>query len=358
MSFNATNPHDLKHLPPQIDLFNSEVTSSLISARAQLGELKGFSDSLPNPLLLLSPAIVKESLASSEIENINTTLIDVLENQIFPEVEQQTPDKEVLRYRDAILWGFKSLESFSLSTRLIVGMQNTLMPNAPKGYRQEQNAIEDKTKREIIYTPPVQIKIPELMGNLEKYINANSSPEVDPLLRTIIGHYQFEAIHPFGDGNGRTGRILMVLGLVEHKLLDLPILYISGYINDNKNEYYKRLLEVTTEGKWREYLLFMLRGFSEQAKITKNYIFQIKNHYFEMKNEIRKKNSRLYSADLVEALFSNPILTPTSLAELIGVHYTTASKYLQELEKMGILVNKKVGVYQLYANKRLIELLH
>ncbi|MBP7876039.1 Fic family protein [Candidatus Woesebacteria bacterium] len=358
MSFKPTYPYDLPKLPANYELFNPELTTHLVAARAQLGELKGFSDSLPNPLLLLSPAIVKESLASSEVENINTTLIDVFESQLFSEEERQVPDKEVLRYRDAILWGYKNVEKVSLSTRLILGVNKVLLPNHQEGYRAQQNGLEDRIQKQIIYTPPVQSRVADYMNNLENFMNGALSSEIDPLIRAIISHYQFEAVHPFSDGNGRTGRILMVLSLVEKDLLDLPILYISGYINNNKNEYYKRLLGVTRDNAWNEYIIFMLKGFASQARVTKEYIFKIKNHFYDMKHKIRRENSKIYSADLVEALFSTPILTPTKLAELVGCHYTTASKHLKALEEMGIVFNKKVGRQQLYANKSLIEILH
>ena len=358
MSFEPTQPFDLPLLPPDDIATDLQINQLLVDARAQLGELKGYSYSLPNPLLLLSPAIIKESLASSEIENINTTLIDVLENQLFSEEERKEPNKEVLRYRDAIMWGFDNLDDYSLSTRLISGIRDTLMPEQPAGYRQQQNAIKDEKRNKIIYTPPIQAKISQYMSNFEDFVNGDSPKELDPLLRAIIGHYQFEAIHPFSDGNGRTGRILMVLGLVQKKLLDFPILYISGYISENKNDYYRHLLAVTTDGNWKSYILFMLKGFLEQAKNTKDYIFRIKNLYYELKDKIRNENSSVYSADLVEILFSTPILSPSKLSELLKCHYTTASKYLKALEKMGILVHKKVGRYQLYANSRLIKLLH
>lgn len=358
MSFDPIYPYDLPALPPKVNLLDSEIMAELVAARSLLGELKGFSDSLPNPLLLLSPAIVKESVASSEIENISTTLLDALENELFSEDERQIPDKEVLRYRDAILWGFANLQSMAVSTRLIHGIHKTLLPQYGGGYRQQQNGLEDKKTKKIVYTPPVQAKINECMNNLENFINKKNGLQIDPLIRSIIAHYQFEAIHPFGDGNGRTGRIMMVLGLVNDGLLDLPILYISGYINDNKNEYYKCLLEVTSKNNWKEYILFMLRGFTSQAKITREYIFKIKTSFFAMKERLKKENPRLYSSDVVEALFSNPILTPTKLADIKGCHYTTASKHLKALEGMGILVNKKVGRHQMYINRGLIELLH
>jgi len=214
MSFNPTYPHDLALLPPKIDLDSKKLTNLLIKAHSELGELKGYSFSMPNPLLLLSPAIIKESLASSEIENINTTLVNVLENQLFPEAEQKKPDKEVLRYQDAVFTGFSALEKYSLSSRTIHDIQKALLPETPSsGYRKVQNGIKNAATGQIIYMPPIASKIPGLMGNLENFMN-DKTDNIDPLIKCAMLHYQFEAIHPFGDGNGRTGRILMVLQLV------------------------------------------------------------------------------------------------------------------------------------------------
>jgi Fic family protein len=327
-------------------------------ARAELGELKGYSYSMPNPLLLLSPAILKESLASSEIENINTTILNVLENQLFPQTEQRPPDKEVLRYRDAIFSGFENLTKYSISTRSIIQIEKKLIPSTVNDYRSTQNGIENSITKEIIYTPPEAGKIASYMNNLENFMNDIASTDMDPLIRAAIAHYQFEAVHPFGDGNGRTGRILMVLNLIQHQVLDLPILYISGYLIKNRPEYYRLLLDVTKNQNWREYILFMLNAFYAQAKETKEIIFKIKDYYFELKTTIKKDHRKIYSADLVDALFTYPVIIPGKLAELLDVGRDTASKYLEELKRSGIVDDKKVGRYHFYATKNLLNILH
>lgn len=356
MNFNPNKPfNDLPGLPPGINFRDPDLLDLLIKARTQLGELKGYSFSLPNPMLLLSPAILKESLASSEVENIHTTMIQVLEGQVFSEEERMKPDKEVLRYRDAIMWGYKRLDKLKLSTRLTLGVQSQLLPDRPSGYRTQQNAIENDKTKVILYTPPVMSEIPRHMHDLENFLN-RTHKGVDPLLVCILGHYQFEAIHPFSDGNGRTGRILMVLSLVESGILTWPILYISGYINKHRSEYYKRLLEVTTMGKWDEYIKFMLVGFQSQALATKDLIFKIMSLYWQMKSEVKKNNRKLYSADLLDAIFSLPVVSPVKLGEVLGCHYTTASRYLKALEGMGIMRKSRIGRYQLYANWKLLEL--
>lgn len=358
MLFNPILPYNkLDLLPPDFDYNSPKLLKLVIGAKTQLAELKGYSMSLPNPLLLLSPAILKESVASSEIENIHTTILNVLENQLFTEGERREPDKEVLRYREAIMWGFANLKKVKLSTRLILGIQDKLLPSQPKGYRKQQNAIEDKKNNIILYTPPIQSQIPKYMNNLENFLN-EPPRGMDPLIACALEHYQFEAIHPFGDGNGRTGRIMMVLHLVNTGVLNLPILYISGYINENKTEYYQRLLEVTTKGKWIEYLEFMLKGYEIQAAATKDIIFKIMNLFWKLKREIKTKDKTVYSADFVEAIFTFPVISPVKLARELGVHYTTASRYLRRMKKIGIMTDKKIGKYHFYLNRKLIELIH
>ena len=198
--------------------------------------------------------------------------------------------------------------------------------------------------------------IPRLIGNWENYVNMPDE-HVDPLIRAIIAHYQFEAIHPFRDGNGRTGRILIILQLIQSGLLSLPVLYISGYINRNRSDYYRHLLAVTTDGKWHDFIEYMLQGFYLQAKETREDLKKITVLFDELKEQIRTKNKKLYSADLVEALFTYPIISPTKLASVLNKHYATTSKYLTQLADMGILKEATVGKYHLFANHRLLKIL-
>jgi Fic family protein len=362
MPYNSVLPFELPLLPPQISLLaDIALTRAILDARVKLAELNGLTFSLSNPFLLLSPAIIKESIASSEIENIHTTVLNVLENQLFPEDEQKNPDKEVLRYREAAMWGFDQRNQIPISSRLIKGIHERLLPDLSGAFRTTQNAILDGKTKKIIYTPPLQTQIPILMGNLENFINQQNgvvTPDWDPLVQIAISHYQFESIHPFNDGNGRTGRILMVLQLVNNKILSLPTLYISGYINKNKNEYYRHLRAVTKLGKWKEYLMFMLQGFSEQATETTLLALTIKNLFFQQKEELKTTYGKIYTTDLLEALFSFPVITPVKLGHELGVHYGTASRYLIQLEKGGFLQSKWVGKYHFFANTKLLKLIH
>ncbi len=357
MSFQPTYPYDdLPLLPPKLDWRDPQYLDTLLQARTELGVLDGLSFSVPNPALLLSPAILKECVASSNIENIHTTLLDVLESQLFPEEERRAPDKEALRYSDAIHWGAEQVKNLALSTRLILGVENKLIPNRQEGYRKQQNKISNSTSKEILYTPPSAPEVPRLISNWENFVNGKDDG-IDPLVKCAIAHYQFEAIHPFEDGNGRTGRILMVLQLMEYGLLHWPILYISGYINANRSEYYRLLRAVTSDGKWGDFIAFMLKGFHHQAKKTKKTLIEIMALLLKMKEEIKAKHRKIYSADLVEALFEYPIINPVKLGGEIGVHYVTASSRLHALAEAGVLKSKKHGKYQLFINERLLQLL-
>ena len=356
----GVTPHSLKLLPPKKEFLRDEIIKELLHARTQIAELKGYCLDYPNPLLLLSPAIVKESLASSEIEDIHTTLIDVFQNALLPEGEQRTADKEVLRYREAILYGYRTLKERSvIGTSLIKGIHNTLMQVEGQGFRTDQNAIVNQKTGKIIFVPPKADDIHALLKNWENFVNAESDDvKNDPLIRCAIAHYQFESIHPFDDGNGRTGRILMVLELIKAGLLTAPILYISGYINKNRNEYYRLLRSVTTEDDWGDYILFMVRGFKEQAIKTKEHLLNTKILFDKTRKQVREKLPSIYSHELIEAIFTSPIITPTVLAKRIDVHPITAGSYLKKLQREGIMKSHKHGKYQMYGNTALITLLN
>src|SRR3989344_1826040 len=249
MSFNPARPNNLALLPPELPPIDSEVNSVLLKARVALAELKGACGQIPNPLLLTAPLVIRESVASSNIENINTTLEEVLQGQLFPEGERRTPDKEVLRYREALYLGNKMMRESALSSRTILAIQEALTSGKQSGYRRTQNKIINSATGETLYTPPAANELPVLISNWEKYAN-DKAVVVDPLIRAAVCHYQFESIHPFGDGNGRTGRILMVLQLVQDGVIDMPVLYISGYIKKNRPEYYRLLRAINAGGSW------------------------------------------------------------------------------------------------------------
>jgi Fic family protein len=356
MLFNSKKAFDLPKLPPdRVCLESSAYAAALLEARVALAELKGYSYMIPNPLLLLSPAILRESIASSDIENIQTTLVDALRNQLLPEAERRENDKEVLRYCDALKRGTELLNNLPPSTRLIQEVHQVLLPRLGGEYRRTQNQIANTTTGDVLYTPPECTRLSEYMSNWESYVNGRND-KIDPLIRAAVAHYQFEAIHPFGDGNGRCGRILIVLHLVHSGVLMPPILYISGFINEHRADYYRLLHGVTSKNEWQPFILFMLKAFYRQAVETRALLFAIKKLLDDYKDRIRAEHPKLYSTELVELLFSYPIVTPVQLGRLLAVHYSTASRYLRALTEKGMLHKQKVGKYKFFANHELLEL--
>lgn len=351
----TNQPHQLQTIYEQPIIDFKQFDSELIQVHTEIGILKGACYGLPNPQLLLSPTVLREALASSEIENIVTTLADVLQAQLFSEAEQSTQDREVLRYNRALSEGLVMLKSIPIGSRLIRGIHDELIPDE-RGYRKTQNALVNDRTKEVIYLPPAAQEIPDLISDLEKFIHYED--EVDPLLRTIMAHYQFEAIHPFGDGNGRTGRIVMVLCLTHYSLLDLPVLFISGYINQHKDEYYAAIRGVTENKDWETFIRYMLKAFKEQASKSTDLLLKIKNLHENTRRNIRRELPKIYSRDLVDAIFSRPFITPTTYGELLGLTYQTGSSHLKALQAKGFMDSFKVGKYLLFANKPLLELLH
>jgi len=356
MRYSPEKPFVPPKLPPPVDLSNSAFADELLRARVELAELKGYGQLLPNPLLLLSPAVLRESIASSEIENIHTTILDALQMQLFPESQQTENDKEVLRYRDALLEGFKMLEHFPVCTRMIHRVHKRLTISPERGYRRQQNRIVNNSTHETIFTPPPAKEISALMSDWEKFLN-RSNDQIDPLIKAAIAHYQFEAIHPFHDGNGRCGRILIVLYLVNAGILRWPILFISAYLIRHRADYYRLLLGVTRDRRWDEFIRFILTGFHEQAGETRQLLLDTMELLERYKNSVRKKLPKIYSYELIEALFSYPVTSPAHLARALNVHQRTASRYLSQLEDKELVKDRTHGRYHLFFNTELLELL-
>jgi len=357
MSFNPTQPNNDLPSIANHGLKNEDFFDLLIKGQKELSELKGYTLSLPNPELLISPSVIRESVESSSIENINTTIIDVLKNQMVPEAERSVADKEALRYKSSVDWGFEHLEEHLISTRLIKGISCNLLPDFDGEYRNKQNHIVNTATGEILYTPPSKDRIFPLMYDWENFANNTKEDNLHPLIRIALTHYQFEAIHPFDDGNGRTGRIIMIMQLIKEDMLSVPVLYISSYINKNKSEYYRLLQACNEKQDYKSFVEFMLKGFYTQASETKKTLFAIMNAFFEIKKRIKVEHPRIYSADLIESLFVSPIISPSKLATDLKIHRVTASKYLQLLEKTGILESVKYKTYRFYFNKGLIDVL-
>lgn len=357
MLFDPNKPFELPNLPPELsqeDLFAPDIVQLLIKANSGLAELNGTCRAINNPYILLNIPILQESVASSEIEGIHTTIETALEDQVKSESEQDPSSKEALRYREAINEGLKSLETYSLSTRTILSIHKKLMPEKGGEFKKQQNKIAKGST--VVYTPPAPTSVDSLMSNWENYVHS-SEVKVDPLIKAAISHYQFEAIHPFADGNGRTGRILMVLQMVLEKLLDLPILYVSGYLTRNRDSYYSLLSGVTERQEWIEFIKFMLTAINEQARTTQIVIFKIMGERNKLKKRLREEFKSIYSPDLLDHIFSFPVTYPTFMGERLDIAYQTASKYLSTLEGAGILTKRKVGRNVLYYNIALLSCL-
>lgn len=338
---------------PRIDAASH--ADKLIAARAAIGELKGACYGLPNPQLLLSPTIMREALESSEIENIVTTLEDVLQAQLFSEKEQSPADKEVLRYNKALEAGINSMKNSYLGENTIKDIHAVLIPTEPD-VRRTQNALRNAVTGEVVYMPPSAESLPRYLSDLEKFINSGDG-KLDPVLKTIIAHYQFEAIHPFGDGNGRTGRILMVLCMLNYGLLDLPVLFISEYINNNKAGYYSAFKKADDTGELNGFIDYMLDAFTMQAQKSTTVLLGIRKLHEDTKRYVREQLPNIYSRDLIDAIFSQPLMTATRYEEIMRCSYPTASSHLKLLEEKGILRSVKIGKYLIFANIKLMEFL-
>ncbi len=346
----------LKNLPPKIDLETKKVLKKAIQANRALAKLNGVAKIIPNSQILINSLVLQEAKDSSEIENIITTHDELYRASVdMTNISNET--KEVQNYSKALLLGYSLVKDNQLLLkRDIVAIQQKLEQNNAGIRRQSGTVLKNEQTGEVIYTPPQEFEVVDkLMSNLERYINEPN--DVDPLVNMAIIHYQFESIHPFYDGNGRTGRIMNILYLVLNNLLDIPILYLSQYIIQNKADYYRLLQEVRTENRWEEWIIYMLDGVEVTSLKTIELINSIKELMDESKSEIKEKLPKIYSKDLVEILHIHPYTKIEFLVDILGLHRETASKYLKLLENIGILKSVKIGKSKFFINIKLFELL-
>jgi len=359
MSFDPNKPfNDLPLLPPAVDLESKEVLKKSIRAGRMLAELKGLGETIPNQSILINSLTLQEAKASSEIENVITTN-DALFKAFTAGTSQVDPaTKEVLRYREALWEGYTILKdkpflTTNLLTRLvqIIKKNNAGIRNAPG------TKIANPTTGEVLFTPPEgEGLIRDKLKNLEDYIHTKEGP--DPLIKLAVIHYQFESIHPFFDGNGRTGRIFNILYLVQQGLLELPVLYLSRYIIGYKTDYYRLLRSITTTSQWEPWLLFMLDAMAQTALATRERILAIRELMFETMERAKKDlPGRMYSKELIELLFRQPYTKGQFLVEAGIAQRKTAAEYLKGLVKIGVLESRKIGKEMLYLNTKLYELL-
>lgn len=348
--------NDLPKLPPGTDIETKAVLKACIEARAALAELKAAGDLIPNQTVLINAIPLLEAQASSEIENIVTTTDRLFEFAGEGHSGADPATKEALQYRTALFEGFNSLKSRPLSVNTAVQVCSTI-----KGVTMDIRAIpgtalaNDATGK-VIYTPPESLALlQDLLGNWENYLHDEN--DVDPLIRMAVAHYQFEAIHPFTDGNGRTGRVINLLFLIEKELLSAPILYLSRYIIANKAAYHELLLEVTKSCAWGPWILFMLDAVAETAQSTTQKIAAIRKLIDEVADKIKDGAPSIYSRELTELIFVQPYCRISDVVEAGLAKRQTASVHLKTLCDIGILQERKAGREKLFINPAFLKLL-
>jgi Fic family protein len=349
--------NDLPPLPPPLELIETrEILKQCISARVALAELKQAAELIPNSAVLVNALPLLEARASSEIENIVTTTDKLFEFADVAEDKADAATKEALRYRTALYEGTKMVQRRMLTTDMAIQIVS-IVKGVELDLRAESGTtLKNRASGEVIYTPPVgQQQLQEMLDNWADFMH--SSTDIDPLVRMAVQHYQFEAIHPFADGNGRTGRILNILFLVEHGLLDSPILYLSRFIISNKAAYYLLLKGVTHDQDWEAWIRFILEGVEETCSWTTEKIKAIRELMVHTAQYVHKKLPKIYSWELVELLFKQPYCRIGNLVEADIAKRQTASVYLKQLCDLGVLKEVKSGRENIFVHPKYIELL-
>lgn len=348
----------LTELPINEDLETKKVLKALPAAHAALAELKGIASTIPNQNILINTLALQEAKDSSAIENIITTHDDLYKSELNLESFKALNAKEVQNYIAALKRGFELIRKNNLLTnKTILEIQHVLERNNAGFRKLPGTALKNASTGEVIYTPPQDFdQIIRLMNNLENYINNAEIQDYDPLIKMAIIHFQFESIHPFYDGNGRTGRIINILYLILNQLQTLPILYLSNYIIQHKSEYYQHLQQVREENLWEDWILFLIKGVEITAKETIELIKNIKTLMLEHKQTLRA-NYKFYSQDLLNNLYKHPYTKIEYLVNDLGVSRLTAANYLNKLAEDNFLKKEKLGSANYYINKELFALL-
>jgi len=359
MKYDPHKPYNqLPLLPPRKDLETKGILKKAIAAGRALAELKGIGSTIPNQTILINTIALQEAKSSSEIENIVTTNDALFKAFSAQSSHVDAATKEVLRYREALWEGFNILKKRPvLTTNLLIKLVQTIKENQAGIRNAPGTAIANASTGEVLYTPPEgESIIRDKLKNLEDYIHEEEA--TDPLVKLAVMHYQFEAIHPFFDGNGRTGRILCILFLIHMELLELPILYLSKAIIETKTDYYRLLRQVTISDTWEAWVIYMLDVIEKTAVDTRMKIIAIRDLLEETLEDARKKlPARVYSRELIELLFHQPYTKGQFIVDAGIAERQTAAEYLKELEKTGILKAHKIGRENLYLNVKLFRLL-
>ncbi len=349
--------NDLPDLPPPADQVESTtILKHCINARVALAELKQAAELIPNSAVLVNALPLLEAQASSEIENIVTTTDKLFEYMDITDDSADAATKEALRYRSALYEGTKMVQRGMLTTDMAIQICSTIKGRELDLRSESGTTLKNRMTGDVIYTPPVGQKLLQAkLDNWADFMHRNT--EIDPLIRMAIQHYQFEAIHPFSDGNGRTGRILNILFLVEHGLLDSPILYLSRYVIGHKAAYYRLLQNVTSEQSWEPWIMFILDGVEETCTWTTDKIKAIRELMDHTAEFVQNSLPKIYTWELVEQLFKQPYCRISNLVDAGVAKRQTASVYLKQLCDIGILKEIKSGRENIFVHPKYIELL-
>lgn len=355
-SWQPDKPYnDLPILPPKAEMESKAILKQCIRARAAIAELKQSAELIPNQAVLINTLPLLEARASSEIENIVTTT-DRLFQHLRNDDNADPATKEALRYRSALFQGYHELAKHPLNTRVAETICSQIKGIEMSVRRTPGTALMNDKTGDTIYTPPEgEKRLRDMLNNWEQFMH--NATDIDPLIRMAIGHYQFEAIHPFNDGNGRTGRVLNSLFLIQENLLTLPILYLSRYIIQNKQNYYQLLLNVTTKNDWEAWILYILQGVEETATWTTTKIAAIKDLFEHTCEHISRHANKIYSHEFVSLIFELPYSRISSLTDAGIAKRQTASVYLKQLVAIGVLEEIIVGKEKLFVHPKLLQLL-
>lgn len=346
----------IEKLPYNNELETKKVLKEVAKASRELAELKGIANTMPNQYILINAIMINEAKTSSSIENIVTTHDEIYKAMVTTK-ESSPAAKEVANYRKAIWRGFNLIKDDNvIKIKTITTIQEEIEHNNAGIRKVPGTVIKNSKTNEIVYTPPqTEEEIIFYLNNLLEYININDL-DIEPLVKLAIIHYQFESIHPFYDGNGRTGRILNILYLIYMGLINTPILYLSKYIIKNKKEYYELFQRTRETNNYEDWIIYILKGIEETSKDTIKIINQINNAMLAMKEELKTK-TKIYSKELLEALFFDFYTKIPFIQEQLGVSDRTAQKYLDELVTLGILTTEKIGRERIYRNEVLYEII-
>ncbi len=357
MKFYPEKPYNnLPLLPPAADIESKEILKKCILARAALAELKQAGELIPNQSVIINTIPLLEAQKSSEIENIVTTADELFQFASGDMDKADYATKETLRYRQALAQGYLSIKKKPLCTRTAVEICR-LIRNADIDIRKiPETALKNPGTGKIVYAPPAgEQVIRELLSNWEKFLNERT--DIDPLIRMAVMHYQFEAIHPFTDGNGRTGRLLNLLFLIQEGLLNIPVLYLSRHIITHKKDYYAFLRNVTEKQQWQPWILFMLDVIQQTAGWTTQKIKFIKALLDYTCDYVRRITPKIYSRELVDIIFTQPYCRISNVVDAKVAKRQTASVYLKQLTKIGVLTETKAGKENLFIHTKFLKLL-